>query len=105
MLCHAVPQDCPDSGALWAETINMAPRPQRKSRSGARLLSLPLLPLLLLPLLLLLLLLLPALLLLLLLLPPKLLLSLVFMLALPPAPLPLVSLVLTLSSLLWGAKV
>ena len=28
-------QDCPDSGPLWAETINMVPRPQRKSRSGA----------------------------------------------------------------------
>lgn len=27
-------QDCPDSGVLWAESINMAPRPQRKSRSG-----------------------------------------------------------------------
>jgi pre-mRNA-processing factor 6 len=27
-------QDCPDAGQLWAETINMAPRPQRKSRSG-----------------------------------------------------------------------
>lgn len=29
-----LPQDCPDSGVLWAETINMAPRPQRKTRSG-----------------------------------------------------------------------
>ena len=28
-------QDCPDSGVLWAETIDMAPRPQRKTRSGA----------------------------------------------------------------------
>ncbi len=27
-------QECPDSGPLWAESINMAPRPQRKSRSG-----------------------------------------------------------------------
>ena len=27
-------QDCPDSGILWAESIQMAPRPARKSRSG-----------------------------------------------------------------------
>ena len=26
-------QECPDSGPLWAESISMVPRPQRKSRS------------------------------------------------------------------------
>lgn len=27
-------QDCPASGALWAEAIAMAPRPQRKTKSA-----------------------------------------------------------------------